>query len=142
MRSFFKRSRAHRENEKGSIDLPSIMIGSILSLALAGAAAISIVTVTTSTGNNTARATAETIAMAQKSYFSANDRFGSQSELIAAGSMKGQDPSSYCVSTPADGSSFLAATKTSKGRMFTITEPNPNSVKDAPEGTTEKYCFP
>lgn len=127
------------KNEKGAIDLASIMVGIIVIGLIGGVIAATVFAVIPWTQDNAAKQQLDSVVSAESAYFglsadnppalpagSKANSFGKSAELAAANLL--QTGSRYCVTTPADSKSYDAYSQSSSGTVFTVTDKNSKPV--------------
>lgn len=123
------------QNEKGAIDLASIMVGIIVIGLIGGVIASTVFAVIPWTQDNAAKQQLDSVVSAESAYMGLSsttppslpagakaNSFGNSTELAAA-KLMGTGPN-YCAVTPADGKSYVAYSKSASGAIFHVTDKN------------------
>lgn len=126
-------------NERGAIDLGSIMVGIIVIGLIAGVIAATVFTIIPWTQDNAAKQQLEAVNAAENAYFGLSasvpsglpagtpaNSFGKSSELKTAGLLEsGED---YCISTEGNIKGYNAFAKSGSGKLWVATNLNPQPV--------------
>jgi len=126
-------------NEEGAIDLSSIMVGIIVIGLIGGVIAATIFAVIPWTQDNAAKQQLDSVSSAESAYMGLSsavpmalppgsnaNTFGSSVQLQAANLLT--PGASYCVSSSADGKSYVAYSQSASGQVFTATDKNSKPV--------------
>ena len=140
-------------NERGAIDLASIMVGVIVIGLIGGVVSATVFAVIPWAQDNAAKQQLDSVSAAQSAYrgltssipltlngpegmHKANS-YGDSNQLSTAG-LLAQD-SNYCTLTTDNGNGYQAFSKSSSGQVFTITD---QSTKPSPlEGVTDNFVY-
>lgn len=146
-----KRSRKNewKDNEKGAIDLASIMAGIIVIGLVGGVIAATVFAVIPWAQDKAAKQQLESIVVAQSSYKGLSsgvppavpnglpiNSYGNTESLAAAGLLASGD--SYCTTISEDGNSYQAFAKSSSGKYWHLTDSTTPSTIDS--GSIPNAC--
>lgn len=134
---FMTRLRSAIYNEKGIVDLGSIMVGSLISAILAGIMAVAIIGVIKGGAAKSAKQQVAAAVLAEKSYFAENDSYGAFADLNAE-SLIPNTPTTLCVTVGTANSTYLIAAKATDGRIYQTTNTDPTNISQVTSGTA---CF-
>ena len=134
---FMTRLRSVFRNEKGLVDLGSVMVGSVIAAILAAGAGVAIIGVIRASENNTAKEKVNVAVLSEKSYFTQNDIYGAKQALVTS-NLLNDDPN-ICVTTDATNTTYKIASRTNSGKIYYTTSDTKGVITT--ETGTNKHCF-
>lgn len=149
-----KQSSIAIRNEKGAIDLSSIMVGIIVIGLIGGVIAATIFTIIPWVQDNAAKQQLDSVVAAQSAYIGLSssssvpaglplNSYANSSHLDEAGLLS--EGSTYCTIRTGDGDGFLAVSLSASGRYFSVTDGQTKPVEIAavsvPDGCNAAFPY-
>ena len=132
--------RQHLRNEKGAIDLASIMVGVIVIGLIGGVISASIFTVIPWAQDNAAKQQLDSVVAAQSAYMglssgtppvvpsgSPESSYGDSKTLSNAGLLS--ENTDYCAASTNDGKGYIAFSKSPTGNLWKVTDTNTSPTR-------------